>query len=84
MADALRDATEASYAAVGTPVEGTMLTVARAASDAAAGRGRRPRRAGPRRLHRRGRRAPGRPWRARPSSSQALRDAGVVDAGGRG
>ncbi|MBA3783541.1 MAG: DAK2 domain-containing protein, partial [Nocardioides sp.] len=35
MADALRLATDASYAAVGTPVEGTMLTVARAASDAA-------------------------------------------------
>ncbi|MEZ5097650.1 MAG: DAK2 domain-containing protein [Nocardioides sp.] len=35
MAEALRDATDASYAAVGTPVEGTMLTVARAAADAA-------------------------------------------------
>ena len=35
MAEALRQATEASYAAVGEPVEGTMLTVARAASDAA-------------------------------------------------
>jgi len=34
-ADGLRLATEASYAAVGTPVEGTILTVARAASDAA-------------------------------------------------
>ena len=36
MVDALRKATEASYAAVGTPVEGTMLSVCRAASDAAA------------------------------------------------
>ncbi|KAA1426315.1 DAK2 domain-containing protein [Nocardioides antri] len=36
MAQALRQATEASYAAVGEPVEGTMLTVARAAADAAA------------------------------------------------
>ena len=36
MAEALRRATEASYAAVGEPVEGTMLTVARAAADAAA------------------------------------------------
>ena len=35
MADALRVATDASYAAVGEPVEGTILTVARAASDAA-------------------------------------------------
>ena len=36
MVDALRQATEASYAAVGTPVEGTMLSVCRAASEAAA------------------------------------------------
>ncbi len=36
MVDALKQATEASYAAVGTPVEGTMLSVCRAASDAAA------------------------------------------------
>lgn len=36
MADALRLATDASYEAVGTPVEGTILTVARAASDGAA------------------------------------------------
>ena len=53
MADALRAAADAAYAAVGTPVEGTILTVARAAADAAeqavaAGRG-----PGPRRLHRR-------------------------------
>ena len=36
MADALRAASDAAYAAVGTPVEGTILTVARAAADAAA------------------------------------------------
>ena len=36
MVDALKQATEASYAAVGTPVEGTMLSVCRAASEAAA------------------------------------------------
>lgn len=35
MAEALQQSTDASYAAVGTPVEGTMLTVSRAASDAA-------------------------------------------------
>ena len=35
MVDALRKATEASYAAVGTPVEGTMLIVCRAAAEAA-------------------------------------------------
>ena len=36
VADALRCAADASYAAVGTPVEGTMLTVIRAAAEAAA------------------------------------------------
>jgi DAK2 domain fusion protein YloV len=35
VADGLHQATEASYAAVGEPVEGTMLTVLRAASEAA-------------------------------------------------
>ena len=35
MATAMSAATDASYAAVGTPVEGTILSVARAASDAA-------------------------------------------------
>ncbi len=35
VAEALQQATDASYAAVGTPVEGTILTVSRAASDAA-------------------------------------------------
>ena len=35
IAAAMSSATDASYAAVGTPVEGTILTVARAASDAA-------------------------------------------------
>ncbi len=38
MASAMSDATDASYRAVGTPVEGTILTVARAASDAALAR----------------------------------------------
>src|SRR3954463_8465402 len=38
MADALLRAADASYAAVGEPVEGTILTVIRAASDAAAKR----------------------------------------------
>jgi hypothetical protein len=37
MAEALRHASEASYAAVGEPVEGTMLTVMRAAADAGMG-----------------------------------------------
>ena len=38
MVEALRAATEASYAAVGTPVEGTMLSVCRAAADTASSR----------------------------------------------
>ncbi len=37
MAQALRAASDAAWAAVGTPVEGTILTVARAAADAAEG-----------------------------------------------
>lgn len=83
MAEALGRAAQASYAAVGTPVEGTMLSVIRAAAEAAddaAG-------------------APGvrtrdvftaaagaaREALARtPEQLQALADAGVVDAGGRG
>ena len=83
MADALGRATEASYAAVGTPVEGTMLTVARAASDAAADlvtqgtpRARDVFTAAA---------AAAREALARtPEQLQVLRDAGVVDAGGRG
>ena len=35
LAEALRDGADASYAAVGTPVEGTILSVMRAAADAA-------------------------------------------------
>ncbi|GAA1476088.1 DAK2 domain-containing protein [Nocardioides aestuarii] len=83
MAEALREATDASYAAVGTPVEGTMLTVARAASDAALREAERP-----------GTRArevfttaaaAAREALARtPDQLPALRDAGVIDAGGRG
>ncbi len=83
MADALRLATDASYAAVGTPVEGTMLTVARAASDAALARAAEP-----------GARArdvfsvaaaAAREALARtPQQLKVLADAGVVDAGGRG
>ena len=83
MADALVQATDASYAAVGTPVEGTMLTVSRAASEAAAAAAKEP-----------GTRArdvftaaaaAAREALARtPEQLPALRDAGVVDAGGRG
>ncbi len=83
VAEALREATDASYAAVGEPVEGTMLTVARAAADAALAHAAQP-----------GARArdvftvaaaAAREALARtPDQLKVLRDAGVVDAGGRG
>jgi DAK2 domain fusion protein YloV len=83
MADALRCATEASYAAVGEPIEGTMLTVCRAASEAAqelaAAPGSRARDVFTAAA------AAARDALARtPEQLPVLRDAGVVDAGGRG
>lgn len=83
VAEGMQQATDASYAAVGRPVEGTILTVARAASDAAMARadgdGARARdvfaaaaaAARTALLH-------------TPEQLQQLADAGVVDAGGRG
>ncbi|HYH35842.1 MAG TPA: DAK2 domain-containing protein [Nocardioides sp.] len=83
VAEALREATEASYAAVGEPVEGTMLTVAAAAADAAlavaddpATRARDVFTAAAAAA----REALGRT----PDQLPALAEAGVVDAGGRG
>ena len=82
-AEAMQRATDASYAAVGEPVEGTILTVARAASDAAMARasvaGARARdvftaAAG----------AAREALARTPTQLKALADAGVVDAGGRG
>jgi DAK2 domain fusion protein YloV len=83
MAEALQAATTASYAAVQEPVEGTMLSVVKAASEAAATRAADD-----------GARvsdvftaaaAAAREALARtPDQLAALRDAGVVDAGGRG
>ncbi len=58
MAEAMVQATDASYAAVGTPVEGTILTVARAAADAAVRRAVRAPSPRSRRLHRSRRRGP--------------------------
>jgi uncharacterized protein len=82
VADALRAASRAAYASVLTPVEGTILTVVReasAAADAAAVMGaslddvlRRAREAGRAALDR------------TPDLLPALREAGVVDAGGAG
>jgi DAK2 domain fusion protein YloV len=82
-ADGLARASEASYAAVGRPVEGTILSVARAAAEAAAqvaaddtkrlGHVIRAAAAGARTA-----------LAHTPEQLQTLKDAGVVDAGGRG
>lgn len=83
IADALRQASAASYAAVGEPVEGTMLTVLRAAADAAAARAAKP---GARssdvlaEAAAAAREALGHT----PEQLEVLAQAGVVDAGGRG
>lgn len=82
-AQGLSLATDASYAAVGEPVEGTMLTVSRAAADAALEAARDERR----RLGHviRAAATAAREALARtPEQLRVLRDAGVVDAGGRG
>lgn len=82
-AEGMQRATEASYAAVGDPVEGTILTVARAAGDAAVETARVPE-------HRLGHVIRAAAQSARealertPEQLKTLRDAGVVDAGGRG
>jgi len=83
MASAMSAATDASYAAVGTPVEGTILTVARAASEAALEAAKEPTArartilsaaAGAARLA----------LARTPEQLPVLAQAGVVDAGGRG
>jgi uncharacterized protein len=82
-AEGMDRATDASYAAVGEPVEGTILTVARAASQAALKAAEDPEN----RLGHviRAAAAAAREALARtPDQLQTLRDAGVVDAGGRG
>ncbi|WP_246051106.1 DAK2 domain-containing protein [Nocardioides guangzhouensis] len=82
-AEGLSEATDASYAAVGTPVEGTILTVARAAANAALEVAEVP-------DHRLADVVTAAAAAARvalehtPEQLQILRDAGVVDAGGRG
>ncbi|RKS80594.1 hypothetical protein CLV35_0265 [Motilibacter peucedani] len=80
LAEALRSATDSAYAAVVTPVEGTMLSVARGAADAAAAEPHRD--VVPVVL---AAAAGARDALARtPSQLDALARAGVVDAGGRG
>jgi DAK2 domain fusion protein YloV len=82
-AEAMQEATEASYAAVGTPVEGTILSVLRAASDACLAAAEDP-------THRlrdvveAGAAAARAALERTPEQLPTLRDAGVVDAGGRG
>jgi DAK2 domain fusion protein YloV len=83
MAEALRQATEASYAAVGEPVEGTMLTVARAASDAAVDAVKDPT-ARTRDVLRAAAAAAREALGHTPEQLEVLARAGVVDAGGRG
>lgn len=82
-AEAMQRATDASYAAVGEPVEGTILTVARAASDAAMARaavtGARARD-----VFTAAAAAAREALAKTPTQLKALADAGVVDAGGRG
>lgn len=83
MAQAITEATEASYAAVGTPVEGTILTVARAASDAALAAAANPG-ARARDVFTAAAQAARVALAATPTQLKVLADAGVVDAGGRG
>jgi fatty acid kinase len=84
MVDALRRATEASYAAVGTPVEGTMLSVCRAASEAAAKLVEENPEVRSRDVLTTSAAAAREALARTPDQLQTLRDAGVVDAGGRG
>jgi len=83
MAEAMVEATDASYAAVGAPVEGTILTVARAAADAAVRRARDPR-ARARDVFTAAAEAAREALAHTPEQLEQLRLAGVVDAGGRG
>jgi DAK2 domain fusion protein YloV len=84
MVDALRRAAEASYAAVGTPVEGTMLSVCRAAADAAAELVATDPAVRSRDVLTVSARAAREALARTPDQLQTLKDAGVVDAGGRG
>ncbi|HEX7738616.1 MAG TPA: DAK2 domain-containing protein, partial [Marmoricola sp.] len=82
-AEGMRVAADAAYAAVGKPVEGTMLTVARAAAEsaAAAAAGSPEHLADVVTAAADGARAA---LARTPEQLKTLRDAGVVDAGGRG
>jgi len=82
-AEAMRSAADAAYAAVGTPVEGTILSVAAAAAEGAEAAARDPEARLGAVIHSAATSA--REALARtPDQLAMLRDAGVVDAGGRG
>ncbi|MFC7361523.1 DAK2 domain-containing protein [Nocardioides astragali] len=83
IAAAMSSATDASYAAVGTPVEGTILTVARAASDAALAAAESPD-ARARDVFTAAAAAARVALARTPEQLAVLAQAGVVDAGGRG
>lgn len=83
LAEALAEATAASYAAVGAPVEGTMLSVCRAASEAAMTRVADPT-ARARDVFSAAAGAAREALARTPEQLEILRLAGVVDAGGRG
>ncbi|WP_374456441.1 DAK2 domain-containing protein [Nocardioides sp.] len=83
IAAAMAEATDASYAAVGTPVEGTILTVSRAASDAAVAAAGRPG-ARTRDVFTAAAAAARAALAKTPEQLPVLAQAGVVDAGGRG
>ncbi len=82
LSESFTEAVAASYAAVGTPVEGTMLTVARAAAEAAAERAADGSRA--RDALSAAAAAAREALERTPEQLDVLRHAGVVDAGGRG
>ena len=82
-AEALAQATEAGYTAVGAPVEGTILSVASAASSAAVEAAKdETRRVG--HVIRAAATAAREALARTPEQLQVLKEAGVVDAGGRG
>jgi hypothetical protein len=83
MAEAMTEASEAAYAAVGTPVEGTILTVSRAAAEAAVRRAE-DERARARDVFAAAAQSAREALARTPDQLEQLRAAGVVDAGGRG
>ncbi|MBA2531847.1 MAG: DAK2 domain-containing protein [Nocardioidaceae bacterium] len=82
LAQAMDEAAAAAYVAVGSPVEGTILSVARAAADAAIAAASAP--GGPAQVVSAAAHAARSALTRTPYQLEALRRAGVVDAGGRG